>query len=297
MSKPIKHNKKGKSSPKGKRSPNRKNGKIVTLRVPGNGFDTDAERVTLKFTDQYLAVQGASGGAISSLLYGINTPRQPNRTSNTGVCQGWGSMTAKYGKYVCHGSTIKWRIVKHVPAQYGSLGGLGNFATNSALVHAVCYPASSMAGSSIASVRNAAVQKYAAPRYEWAKEGNSPSSADELNPRILWQGSMAMTPSKIDGEPSIRMPSYEAAVGSDPSLISLYAFVFQDVLSDVTYEGVFMVEVNLTYDVTFYERIAQVDALRAEMGPPLRMSVPQKKQVPKEESKTPAVSKSSWSLL
>jgi hypothetical protein len=302
MSKLLKHNKKGKPSPKGKRSPNRKSGKIVTLRVPGNAFDTDAERVTLKFTDQYLAVQGASGGSISSLLYGINTPKQPNRTSNTGVPQGWASMIAKFGKYVCHGSTINWRITRHAAGtSYGSLGTLGTTPTHSSIIQAVCYPAPFNTGSAVASVRDAAAQKYASVRYEWARETGSPTDVDnvglEQNPRIVWKGSMAMSPSKIDGEPNLRMPTYEAAVGSDPTAVSLYAFVFQDVISDATYEGVFLTEVTMTYDVTFFERLAQDDALKISPIRPLRMAVLQKKQVPKEESKTPVAPKSSWSLL
>jgi hypothetical protein len=299
MSKSIKHNKKGKPSPKGKRSPNRKNGKIQTLRVPGNSFDTDAERVTLKYTDQYIAVQGASGGAVSSLVYGINTPRVPNRTSGSLAPQGWGSMIAKFSKYVCHGSTFKWRIVQHVPGLgFGSLGSLGVVPTNSSLVQAVCF-ANPSSNDAVASVRDGAVQKYASPRYEWQVVGNGSQISTvsiETNPRVLWKGSMAMSASKIDGEPNLRSASYEAAVTADPTNGSQYVLLFQDVVADTTFKGVFFVEISMTYDVTFFDRFEQVDSLHVSL--PLRavcMSPP-KARVPKEESKAP-VAKSSWSLL
>jgi hypothetical protein len=291
MSKSLKHNKKGKLSPKGKRSPNRKNGKkIQTLRVPGIGFDTDAERVTLRYSDEYLLVQGASGGALTQILYGINTPRLPNRQFGAATAQGWANSAAKYTSYVCTGSKFKWRITRHnAGSAYGSLGTLGTYPTNSVIVHGVVFPESS-AGQALISVNAASVQKYASKRYEWSLEnegGSTSYSALEQNPRILWSGSMAMTPSKIDGEPMLRQSKYEALITADPTAVSNYVINLQDVLADTTFKGVFLVEVQMEYDVTFFGRMSQGDSLRS--GPLVAFVASTRKREPLErKEKEPA---------
>jgi len=269
--------------------------KMTKTVVPGSGFQSDVEIVKMRYTDELLFTFGASGGAVANLEYGVNTPLVPCRTAGTETSQGWASQAAKYGKYVCTGSRIRWRITKlSAGGMYGSLGTMGVIATNSSLVHAVVYPVTSR-GAPATSIRNAAVQKYASRRFEWPY-GNTTTSAestqDQNNPRMTWRGSMAMSPSKLDGEPNLRSASYEANTNAEPSLICLYVIAFQDILLDTTYEGVFSVEIDIEYDVTFFDRLefdnvlVQRPPLRTVRAPPISSSEKKEPSLVLDEKKS-----------
>jgi hypothetical protein len=255
--------------------------KMTKTVVVGSGFQSDTEVVKMRYTDEVLLTFGASAGAIGNLVYGINTPRLPCRIIGTETCQGWASQAAKYGKYVCTGSTLHWRATKLIAgAVYGSLNAgnpIGVAATQSTLIHAVVYPVASGSTTS-ASIRDAAVQKYASRRFEWPMNGgvvpfssSTPPQeglSDQNNPRMTWKGSMSMSPSKIDGEPNLRSSNYEAVTSADPTLVPTYVLAFQDIFLDITYEAVYSLEIDMVYDVIFFDRKDFANVLR--VGPSLR---------------------------
>jgi len=238
----------------------KRNNKAQITKVPGSGFDSDVLKCTLRYTDQFIFVQAASGGAQSSIQYGLNTPRLPNRGSGTATAQGWFSTIAKYERYLCTGSKIRWNITLVPATATSSLMGAGAF---NVAVPVGVLAVNSTGSTGTGTVLVAAVQKYSSRRHDFpaiVSSANSESSGTN-NPRQTWKGSHSMSVSKIDGEPNLRQSQYEATVTADPTAIPLWSFQIQDVLLDTTYKGIFMVEVFIEYDCIFWERIQQNNSL------------------------------------
>lgn len=238
--------------------------------VPGQQFYTDAERVRLKFSDSYMLVQGASAGTLSRLAYKVNSLFQVNFTASAGTPQGVASLTAKYQRYIVHGSRIHWRLRGLTPGfNAGSLGVLGSAPTHSMMVSACLFPA--QFGATLpTTIQGCAIQKYATPRFEWPLDVNSTSpDADtaQINPRTVWQGTKSMSVKKLDADPDVRQVEYTAAFGADPTRVLLWVFSFQDVLADTTGEKSWFVEVDVDYDIYAFDRVIVGDTL---LGDPTR---------------------------
>lgn len=251
-------NKKGKSSPKGRGRATRKTkrAKQVTV-VPGNSFEADAERVRLRYSDQYLVIQGASGGTLTNYPYKLNSLFNVNVNASAGTYQGTASLSAKFKKYLITGSRIRWQFRFMQPGgSYGALGALGVAPTNSGLFAATMYPVPTAMSTSTTLV-NAGVQKYAVKRFDWPR--TVPVIAlqyepTQINPRETWSGRHSMSVAKLDGEPMIRQDAYEANFGADPARLQYWAFALQDLLADTTVKGVWLAEVDMEADVFAYER-------------------------------------------
>lgn len=258
-------NKKGKSSPKGRGRVTRKTsrGPSITT-VPSKNYYADGERVTLRFSDSYVATQGASGGALSTLIYKLNSLFQVNQTAGSGTPQGVTNLTGRFQRYIVHGSTIRWRIRFLQPGgTFGSLGVVGAAATTSDLMSAVLYP-KTVGSTFLGSVAAAAVQKYASRRFDWPRDRPVIAGAYEptqINPAEVWRGSARMSSAKLDANPDPKIAEYQAVFGADPANLQLWVFNFQDVVADATAKGVWFVEVDLSYDVYAFDRIAQGDLL------------------------------------
>jgi hypothetical protein len=254
--------KKSKSTPKGRghvaRKTSRGIAKIVS-HIPA-GFADEAE-VTLKFSDSYLVAQGATGGTASSLTFSMNSLFQCNVTAASGQPQYYTQYSAVYQKYVVTHSRIRWRL-----RQLGGgikLAGVAQGAGpgSSAMPVSVLYPGPSGA-STASSVRSAAAQQYSR-RHEFNVEaagGVSQTGTQQGNARVEWVGSHSMGVSKIEGEPMLRTATYEALVSANPSRQPTWTFIFQDVLSDSAFEGVFLMEVDIYYAAKFFDRILASDS-------------------------------------
>jgi hypothetical protein len=271
MSSPNKKQK-GKSSPKGRGRGTRKTKrgqKPQILRVPGSQFETDGERCTVKYSDSFVLVQGASAGALSTLQYKLNSVFQVNATNATGTPQGVADLAIKYKKVIVESSRIHWRIrAMQAQGSFGSLGNLGTNPTNSGLISAVLVPTPSNYAA-ITSIATAAVQKYASRRHDWPRETPIASGihSTELNPAMLWQGTHSMSSKKLDADPDPKQAGFVSNLGSaDPSILQKWILSFQDVLADATYEAVWFVEVDLWYTIYCFDRAAVGDALVSQ-GP------------------------------
>jgi hypothetical protein len=113
-----------------------------------------------------------------------------------------------------------------------------------------------------ATVRAAAVQPYAR-RHEFQLETGTGTYAAEgvqTNTKVEWIGSHSMTVAKLDGEPNIRNSTYECAVTSHPGAICYWEFAFQDILADATWEGNFLMEVDIVYACHFFDRMVVADS-------------------------------------
>lgn len=265
--------KQGKSSPKGRGHVTRKTsrgsgiGKIASRDVvPSNRFVADEKRVRLRYTDQTLYAFSATGGAVNVLGYSLNGCNPVNFNTSSGSPQGWTLLSSEYSSYVVLNSSIRWRIVsQRGGAPYGSLGTLGANPAVSALVSATMYPRGSLSAGAT-SVKDASVQQYSVRRFDFPPEIHStgtPSLIDlnAQNPRNVWRGRHSMAVQKLDGEESIRQPPYEALVSANPTNYQRWYFVFQDTLADTTAEPVFLVEVDIEYDVLMFNRKLVTDAL------------------------------------
>lgn len=249
---------KRKSSPKGRgrvtrktnRAPNPlSTGGSVVTRVPGSGFDSDAERVRLRFVDILHITASAASGQYVTQVYGVNTPRQPDQSGMTGEAQGFTEMAAKYNKYVTFSSRIRW-IMQELP---------GGAAINSVQsVAAALYPGSAGAGA-VSSLADATVQKYSR-RHDFPYRGAAGAlpMANDFN---QWLGSHFMSVQKIEGEPNLRQAGFESATSTNPTVIPVWVFAFQDQLADTTAKPSFLFNVFLEYDVLFFERKIQTNAL------------------------------------
>jgi len=267
LNKTRKHGKGKPKKPRGKQTPRKSKSGPQVHRIPGNQFYTDAERATVKFTDQILLVQGASGGTLNSLLYKLNSVFQVNFNSSSGTPQGVAELSAKYYNYRVEHSRIHWRIRLMQPgATFGSLGVLGVAATTTAMFNAVAYPIQAHAAAP-ASITAAAVQKYATKRYDWPRVFGVPGAATPestvVNPAVIWRGRISMTPAKLDADPDPKQSSYTALFGADPSLLSYWALSFQDILADATAKGVWLAEVEVYQTVYCYGRKVIGDLLVA----------------------------------
>lgn len=201
----------------------------------------------MRFVDN-VVVTAAGSGAIASQVYGIASPRVPERSTMTGVSQGWASCIAKFARYVCFGSRIRWQVTQ-----------LANATTLPTAVRMVLLP-SNNAGAALTSISDADVQKY-------SKSFGFPPLQNAIEPSASpynrWTGSHAMTVSKIEGEANLRSASYEAVVASDPTLLPTWNFYFQDLLAAATANPSFLFRVELFYDVLFFDRVMQVNALES----------------------------------
>lgn len=267
-----------KSSPKGRGRVTRKTSRGIaktTSQIPA-GFADEAS-VVMKFSDSYLVVQGATGGTASSLTFSMNSLFQCNITASAGQPQYYTQYSAVYQKYVVTHSRIRWRL-----RQVGGgtkLAGVtqGAFPTSSAMPVSVLYPGPSGA-STASSVRSAAAQQYSR-RHEYNVEAPAGSAiqAQQTNPRVEWIGSHSMGVSKIEGEPVLRTAAYEALVGANPSRQPTWTFILQDVLADSTFEGVFLMEVDIFYHALFFDRVLISDS---SLMKSLRMEVAEEKKDP-----------------
>lgn len=219
----------------------------------------------LKFTDQLILVQPASGGTLSQLNYKLNSVFQVNATSASGTPQGVAELSAKFKRYRVESSRISWRIrLLRLGENFGSLGVLGAVPTHSCLFNSTLYPLPSN-GVAPTSLTAAAVQKYASPRYDWPLQILAPGAAEPeptgINPGMVWRGMSVMTPAKLDADPDPKQASYVANFGADPTAILYWVFAFQDVLTDATAKGVFLVEVDIHQTVYAFDRVVVGDAL------------------------------------
>lgn len=283
-----KRNKKGKSSPKGRAGARKQPAKKQVTRVPGGHFSADAESVQLMYSDQYILVAGASGGVLGSLNYKLNSLFQVNATAGAGTPQGVAELQTKFSKYIVRSSRIHWRIrAMEAGGSYGASGTQGVQATNSGLYSAVAYPLP--AGASIqSSIAGSAVQKYASRRFDWPRDRPIIVAQYEplqINPAVVWQGSLSMSPAKLDADPDPRNPSYAAAFGADPTNLSYWTLAFQDVLADTTIKGVWLAEVDLVYTVYAFDRPTKGDSL-VGLGP-VRVIEMSAARVGGEEKKAP----------
>jgi len=275
---------------KPRRASRRKQGGPQVHTVPGNQFYTDAERATVKFSDQIILVQGSSGGTLNNLAYKLNSVFQVNATSASGTPQGVAELSAKYKRYRVENSRIRWRIRLMQPGgTFGSLGVLGVAATTTAMFAAVAYPAQESAILPT-SVNVAAVQKYATKRYDWPRVFGTPSAAAPestvVNPAVIWRGRMAMSPAKLDADPDPKQAGYVAAFGTDPSAISYFVLAFQDVLADATAKGVWLAEIDIEQTIYCFDRIVVADALLAAPLAALTMSpTPAARRLEQKEEK------------
>lgn len=262
----IKRNIKGKSSPKGRAPRTRKQRGTQILQVPGTAFYTDAERATLKFTDQIILVQGASAGALNQLNYKLNSLFQINATSSTGTAQGTAELAAKFKKYHVTRSRLTWRIRLLTPgAVFGNLGILGVAPTNSAGFCSTALPLQT-GGATPATVTAMSVQKYASKRFDWPRVVGAVSTA-ELNPSTVWKGRLTMATAKLDADPDPKQPAYAAAFGTDPANLQYWVLAFQDVFVDLTCKGVWFCEVDILQEVYAFDRVVVSDALRLPVRP------------------------------
>jgi len=195
----------------------------------------------------------------------MNDPTKTNITGGSGNPQGWSIYTSMFKRYVVLGSRIHWRIRNMQPGGgYGSLGTEGAAPTVSCMYAVVLVPTPSSA-TAATSMGAAAVQKYATRRHDFPRNRSSDGSSGfpeptQLNPAETWSGSRSMAIHKIDGEPNLRQSNYEAIVSASPTLIPTWLFYFQDLLSDTTAKGVWWIEVEVSYDVVFFDRVTSTDS-------------------------------------
>jgi hypothetical protein len=264
-------NKKGKSSPKGRVRGTRKSAaKPSITRVPGGQFNADAERVTLKHSDQFILVAGASGGTLGTLQFKLNSIFNVNVNSGAGTPQGTTSLGLVYKKVHVYGSRLRWDIRNmQSGGNFGGLGILGVQPTNSELQVACLYPTptgfmgpTSMTGSSTV--------KYATKRFDWPRGRPVIAGAYEptqVNPKEQWRGAHSMTVAKLDGDLDPRQASYVSALGTaDPANLCYWNVAFQDVLADATAKGVWLCEVEIYYDCYCFDRV-QIVADSLEQKP------------------------------
>jgi len=235
------------------------------VKVPGQPV-ADSVYTTLKFSDSYLLVQGASAGALNTLSYKLNSLYKPNHTANTGQYQGIVPLSDQFMKAVVVSSHIRWRF-RHTVAgiNYGSLGLTGTAATHSGFINAVLYPLPT-AATAVTTLQQAAVQKYATKRFDFPMElvgdFSAPvTSSEQINPAQVWRGTHTMNVAKLDGQVSTSQAAYEHLFASgDPTDVQYWLFNFQDVLSDTTYEAVWYAEVDIIATVRFFDRVAETES-------------------------------------
>jgi len=230
--------------------------------VSGEQYVADTARLTMKYTDQTLYVAGSTGGALMNVAYTMNDPTQCNKTTSSGVPQGWAAYSGMFDKFVVLGSKIHWRIRNLQPGgSFGASGNLGANPTNSCMYSFVLVPfASNDAGPS--SVAAAAVAKYASKRYDFPRNRNGDGGSGypeptQQNPAEVWKGSHSMSVSKIEGEPNLRQSVYEGFVGAGPPSLATpcyWQFYLQDILAGVAAKGVFLFQVEVWYDILFFDR-------------------------------------------
>lgn len=257
---PRKSKRKGSRTQK-RRGATRNNGIAKTIsRLPA-GF-ADGADVVMKFSDSYIVAQGATGGTASSLVFSMNSLFQCNVTASAGQPQYYSQYSAVYQKYVVTHSRIRWRL-RQVNGG-ASVAGVsqGHIAALAALPAAVLYPGPSGA-STATSVRSAAAQQYS-KRHEFnveeAAAADGTHQTQQSNARVEWVGSHSMGISKIEAEPVLRTAAYEALVGANPSRQPTWTFIFQDVLADTAFEGVFLMEVDIYYTTKFFDRVLISDS-------------------------------------
>jgi len=252
----------GRRKQSGNMGSNMRGGRIVSQGVGR----PDEMRVRLRYTDDVILTLSGSAGTLQTWAYSLNNPRVCNINGSTGQPALWTQFAAEYGQFVCLGSRIRWRI-SQIPAgiAYGALGTKGAVPTNTGLISAVMLPVSSATGA-LSSIRGASVQEYSKRRFDFVPESKSLVNVD-INPRVVWKGSHAMTTAKIQGEPNVRQSSYEAAVTASPATAA-WVFAFQDVTSDTAYQAVFHGEFDIEYDTIFFNKVALQNAQAPQ--PPLR---------------------------
>jgi len=256
----------------------------------------DSARVTLKYTDQALIVQGSTGGANTNYSFSINDPGKCNITAGSGVAQGWAVYSGQFQRLVCHGSRIHWRIRGLSPGGgFGNLGTLGATPAVSALFCGVLVPYQSGV-TPATSVVAASVQKYASKRFDWPRNRTLDGTSGypeptQQNPAELWRGTHSMSMSKLDGEPNLRQSQYETKVNTSPTAVGTWYFDLQDILADTTAKGVWLAQVELHYDCTFYDRVVVSDVLRDTrlaalmLGQSEDAQAPERKEREREEKK------------
>lgn len=224
------------------------------------GF-TDEVHATLKFSDSYILSFGLTGGSYQYVAFSLNGLSPCNLSTSSGQPQYFTQYSAVYQKYVVFRSRFRWRL-----KQLWCLtsGGSGAGPTGTAMPVCVIYPQPSGA-SAVSSIRAAAAQQYAKRHDFQIEEKATTSSPTDIsiisnNPRSEWIGSMVMDVAKLDGEPNLRTSLYESAVSTNPTNIPSWIIGFQDVLADSLYKGVFLFEVDLFYDVFFFDRKAVADS-------------------------------------
>jgi hypothetical protein len=247
---------KRKSSPKGRGRVTRKTnrgsfnpistGAAVTVRVPSSGYQPEAERVTLRFVDILHLTAGAASGALVQQLYGLNTPRVPDRTGSTGTAQGWATLQSLYNNYVCYGSKVSWLMTQTTPGANPT----GTMSVRAAVLPA---PDGGFGGSSL--VADMSVQRFAR-RWAFPDVVQTNISNPLAGFTNRWRGRHRMQVAKIEGEPNLRTSSYEATTTTDPSRVCYWGFFFQDVLGDGTAKPSMIIEVLIEYDVLFFNRKA-----------------------------------------
>jgi hypothetical protein len=257
---PKTKNKKGKSSPKGRVRGTRKSAaKPSITRVPGGQFNADAERVTLKHSDQFILVAAAAGGTLGTLQFKLNSIFGVNVNSGGGTPQGTTSLAAVYKKVHVYGSRIRWDIRNmQSGGTYGSIGVQGVQPTNSELQVGCIYPTpSGFTGPT--SIAASATVKYASKRFDWPRGRPIIAGAYEptqVNPKEQWRGTHSMTVAKLDGDLDPLQASYVSALGTaDPANLCYWNIAFQDVLGDATAKGVWLCEVEIYYDCYCFDRV------------------------------------------
>jgi hypothetical protein len=249
-----KKNKKGGNSGMGK--------KAARTNVPGTHFDSDELRARVTYADQTIYSFTATAGTANTVVYGANCCKNANVTQSSGEPQGWAGLSNRFGFYVVLSSHIRWRITQQPGGQAcGNLGTLGAAPTTSALVSGVLYPKAST-GSAATTVLDAAAQLYATKRFDWPAEFKTTDAYPSLtNPRTVWEGTKSISIQKLEGEENLRQSAYEQSVNSFSGSRCDWVFLLQDLYSDTAYKGVFLFEVNITYDVLFFRRLLVSDSL------------------------------------
>jgi hypothetical protein len=250
--------------------------------------------VTLKYTDQFLLVQGTAGSTVNSLIFKINSLFQVNLTATNGTPQGVAELQTKFARYRVVNSAIHWRIVGLQPGgSFGGSGTLGVAPTNSLMAAGVLYPLP-RGGATSTTMISASVQKYATKRFDWPIDVAVPSAATPaasvVNPRTVWKGSHSMAVSKLDADPDPKQTSYTAAFGADPTSIDYWVFAFADTLADSTGKKAYLAEIDMHQDVYAFDRIVVTDALRDHVLSSLVMSsCEEKKERPLPKVALPVV--------
>jgi len=164
-------------------------------------------------------------------------------------------MIAKYESYLCYGSTIRWNIQ---PVGIVALAA----PTDADAYQMVLYPLNSGASPVATNVTDAKVQKYSKYHLFPPNGPVSPVPSGVGSRFNEWIGRHSMTVAKLDGESDLRTSFYEANFNADPTRVCFWEFQFQDLLADVTSRRKFLFEIEIDYDVLFFRRLTQANALR-----------------------------------